>query len=118
MPKNARAGGGAPIAGGAATATVPSAEVTTRTAPRKVEVGRIGDAITRADGVPKVKGEFAFSSDLVAPGMLWGHTVRSPHAHARILSIDISEALTLPGVHAVLTHDDVPGEKHYGLEFS
>ena len=68
--------------------------------------------------VPKVKGEFAFSSDLVAPGMLWGHTVRSPHAHARIAAIDISEALVLPGVHAVLTHQDVPGEKRYGLEFA
>ena len=49
--------------------------------------------------------------------MLWGHTLRSPHAHARILEIDISEALASPGVHAVLTHDDVPGQKRYGLEF-
>ena len=49
--------------------------------------------------------------------MLWGHTLRSPHAHARIVSIDISEAVTMPGVHAVLTHDDVPGAKTYGLEF-
>ena len=49
--------------------------------------------------------------------MLWGHTVRSPHAHARIVGIDISEALAMPGVHAVLTHEDVPGQKRYGLEF-
>ena len=49
--------------------------------------------------------------------MLWGHTVRSPHAHARMLEVDISPALTLPGVHAVLTHADVPGQKTYGLEF-
>ena len=49
--------------------------------------------------------------------MLWGHTVRSPHAHARIVSIDISGAVGMPGVHAVLTHEDVPGEKRYGLEF-
>ena len=54
-------------------------------------------------------GEFAYSSDLVAPGMLWGHTLRSPHAHARILAIDVAEAVTMPGVHAVLTHADVPG---------
>src|SRR5204863_8294994 len=80
-------------------------------------VGRVGDVVLRADGVPKVKGEFAYSSDLVAPGMLWGHTVRSPHAHARVLGIDVSEAVTMPGVHAVLTHEDVPGEKTYGLEF-
>ena len=85
--------------------------------PRPLEVGHIGDVVLRADGVPKVKGEFAYSSDLVAPGMLWGHTVRSPHAHARILSVDVSEAVTMPGVHAVLTHDDVPGAKTYGLEF-
>ena len=64
-----------------------------------------------------MKGEFAYSSDLSAPGMLWGHTVRSPHAHARIVSVDIAAALTMPGVHAVLTHADVPGEKTYGLEF-
>ena len=50
--------------------------------------------------------------------MLWGRTVRSPHAHARIVGIDVSEALALPGVHAVLTQDDVPGQKTYGLEFA
>src|SRR5262245_23956837 len=94
-----------------------SGEVTTRSTPRKVEVGRIGESLPRPDGIPKVKGEFAFSSDLVVPGMLWGHTVRAPHAHARIHSVDVSEAVTLPGVHAVLTHADVPGEKRYGLEF-
>jgi CO/xanthine dehydrogenase Mo-binding subunit len=90
--------------------------MTTTVAPRRLEVGRIAEALPRADGVPKVKGEFAYSSDLVAPGMLWGHTVRSPHAHARITAIDISEVVTMPGVHAVLTQGDVPGEKRYGLE--
>ncbi|MCI0635187.1 MAG: molybdopterin-dependent oxidoreductase, partial [Actinobacteria bacterium] len=45
-------------------------------------------------------------------------TVRSPHAHARILGIDISEAVGMSGVHAVLTHEDVPGQKTYGLEFA
>ena len=75
-------------------------------------------AAARPDAPPKVLGEFAYSSDLNAAGMLWGHTVRSPHAHARILEIDISQAVTMPGVHAVLTHDDVPGRKTYGLEFA
>src|SRR5258705_11260123 len=48
--------------------------------------------------------------------MLWGGTVRSPHPHARIVSIDPSAALAFGGVHAVLTHEDVPGRKVYGLE--
>jgi len=87
-------------------------------ATRTIERGRAVPGARRADAVPKVTGEFAYSSDLYAAGMLWGHTVRSPHAHARILDVDISEALTMPGVHAVLTHDDVPGAKTYGLEFA
>jgi CO/xanthine dehydrogenase Mo-binding subunit len=85
---------------------------------QELQLGRIGEVVKRSDAVPKVTGEFAYSSDLYAAGMLWGHTVRSPHAHARILDVDISEALTMPGVHAVLTHDDVPGAKTYGLEFA
>jgi CO/xanthine dehydrogenase Mo-binding subunit len=79
--------------------------------------GRIGESVRRDDAVPKVLGTFAYSSDLHAAGMLWGQTVRSPHAHARIRSIDVSRAVAMPGVHAVLTHEDVPGEKRYGLEF-
>jgi CO/xanthine dehydrogenase Mo-binding subunit len=91
--------------------------VSETTAP-KLQLGRVGEIVPRADAVPKVTGEFAYSSDLQAAGMLWGHTVRSPHAHARIVSIDISGALAMPGVHAVLTHDDIPGTKRYGLEFA
>jgi CO/xanthine dehydrogenase Mo-binding subunit len=85
--------------------------------PRELVRGRIGESMKRLDGVPKTTGEFAYASDLSAAGMLWGHTLRSPHAHALIRSIDITAALTLPGVHAVLTHADVPGRKTYGLEF-
>jgi CO/xanthine dehydrogenase Mo-binding subunit len=84
---------------------------------RKLELGRVGESVRRVDGVPKVTGEFAYSSDLYAAGMLWGHTLRSPHAHARIRSLDLSGALGLAGVHAVLGHHDVPGDKLYGLEF-
>jgi CO/xanthine dehydrogenase Mo-binding subunit len=87
------------------------------TAPRTLERGRVGESVKRVDAIPKVTGEFAYSSDLYAAGMLWGHTVRSPHAHARIADIDISPAVGMPGVHAVLTHSDVPGAKTYGLEF-
>jgi CO/xanthine dehydrogenase Mo-binding subunit len=91
---------------------------TTPTTTRRLELGRVGESVKRADGIPKVTGEFAYSSDLYAAGMLWGHTLRSQHAHALIKEIDISEAVGMPGVHAVLTHDDVPGEKRYGLEFA
>jgi CO/xanthine dehydrogenase Mo-binding subunit len=91
--------------------------VTEATVP-KLELGRVGEVVPRVDGIPKVTGEFAYSSDLQAAGMLWGQTLRSPHAHARIVSIDVSGALGMPGVHAVLTHGDVPGAKHYGLEFA
>ena len=82
-----------------------------------LQVGKAVALGTRPDAPPKVRGAFAYASDLSAPGMLFGHTVRSPHAHARIVEVDIAEALAMPGVHAVLTHDDVPGAKHYGLEF-
>ncbi len=89
----------------------------TETAPRVLRLGKVGDLVPRADAPPKVKGEFVYASDLIVPGMLWGHTLRSPHVHARIVSVDLSEALAMPGVHAVLTHADVPGQKTYGLEF-
>ena len=82
-----------------------------------VRLGWIGESLRRTDGTPKTTGEFEYASDLQAAGMLWGHTLRSPHAHARIRAIDLSAALTMAGVHAVLTHADVPGQKTYGLEF-
>ncbi|HEX2345438.1 MAG TPA: molybdopterin cofactor-binding domain-containing protein [Gaiellaceae bacterium] len=85
---------------------------------RTLRRGRATPALRRTDAVPKVTGEFAYSSDLHAAGMLWGQTVRSPHAHARILEIDISEAVGMPGVRAALTGEDVPGRKTYGLEFA
>jgi xanthine dehydrogenase D subunit len=78
--------------------------------------GGVGDSPTRPDGALKVRGEFAYSSDLWADEMLWGATLRSPHPYATIKSVDVSQALTLPGVYAVLTHDDVPGANVYGLE--
>jgi CO/xanthine dehydrogenase Mo-binding subunit len=88
------------------------------TAPTTTEIakGRIGDSPLRPDGTPKVTGDFAYSSDLWLDDMLWGVTLRSPHPRARIRSIDIGAALATAGVTAVLTHDDVPGSKFYGLE--
>ncbi|TMC52441.1 MAG: xanthine dehydrogenase subunit D [Chloroflexi bacterium] len=77
---------------------------------------RIGESVLRPDGPAKARGEFVYSSDLRVEGMLWGSTVRSPHPYARILSIDAAEARAMPGVEAVLTHEDVPGRNLYGLE--
>jgi xanthine dehydrogenase D subunit len=78
--------------------------------------GRIGDSPLRPDGTLKVTGEFAYSSDLWHDDMVWGVTLRSPHPHARIAGIDITEALKVPGVSAVLTAADVPGSNAVGLE--
>lgn len=78
--------------------------------------GGVGESVTRPDGIPKVKGAFAFSSDFQAEGMLWGATARSPHAHARIGRLDPAAARAKPGVHAVLTIGDVPGRRLFGLE--
>ncbi|GAA2651053.1 xanthine dehydrogenase subunit D [Nonomuraea recticatena] len=76
----------------------------------------VGESAGRPDATLKVTGEFAYSSDLWLEGMVWGVTLRSPHASAWIRSIDIGPALAIQGVLAVLTHEDVPGEKFYGLE--
>jgi xanthine dehydrogenase D subunit len=78
--------------------------------------GKIGDSPTRPDGTLKVTGEFAYSSDLWHDRMVWGVTLRSPHPHARIVSVDTSAALAVPGVSAVLTAADVPGVNAVGLE--
>ena len=78
--------------------------------------GGVGDSPARPDGRQKVTGEFAYSSDLWLDGMLWGATLRSPHPRALVTGLDITAALALPGVAAVLTHDDVPGRKTYGLD--
>lgn len=77
---------------------------------------QVGGSARRPDGTLKVKGEFAFSSDLWADDMLWGATLRSPYPHARITRLDVGPALATAGVYAVLTQDDVPGRAHYGLE--
>ena len=77
-------------------------------AAQKIVLGWIGESVRRSDGTPKTTGEFEYASDLQAAGMLWGHTLRSPHAHARVRAIDLSGALAVAGVHAVLTHADVP----------
>src|ERR1700755_1236137 len=76
----------------------------------------VGTRPIRPDGVDKVTGRAQFGADMVMPGMLWGKVKRSPHAHAKIVSIDASKALKLPGVRAVVTADafpDIPSEEAF-----
>src|ERR1700758_1342243 len=68
----------------------------------------VGTRPVRPDGVDRVPGRAMFGADMVMPGMLWGKVKRSPHPHARIVSIDASKALALPGVRAVVTSVDFP----------
>ena len=68
----------------------------------------VGTRPVRPDGVEKVTGRAAFGADLSLPGMLVGKVKRSPHAHARIVSIDVEKARALPGVKAVVTAADFP----------
>ena len=68
----------------------------------------VGTRPIRPDGVDKVTGRANFGADMTMPGMLWGKVKRSPHAHARIMSINIDKALKLPGVKAIVTAADFP----------
>jgi xanthine dehydrogenase molybdenum-binding subunit len=80
--------------------------MTTLDKPNEYKV--IGTSPLRHDGVDKVTGRAAFGADIRLPGMLYGAVLRSPHAHARIKSIDTSKAEKLSGVHAVITAKDLP----------
>ena len=71
----------------------------------------IGQPIVRGEGPEKVSGQSIYTSDVILPGMLWGKVLRSPLPHARIVSIDTSRARELPGVHAVITGQDIPDRR-------
>ena len=70
----------------------------------------VGTSPIRPDGVPKVTGMAQYGADYSLPGMLWAKILRSPHAHARIRSINTSKAEALSGVKAVLTSADLPNQ--------
>jgi len=72
------------------------------------EFSIIGKRLPRKDGLEKVKGEARYTSDIQLPRMLHTRFLRSPHAHARIVRIDASQAEKLPGVMAVLTYKNTP----------
>jgi CO/xanthine dehydrogenase Mo-binding subunit len=68
----------------------------------------VGTSPVRPDGVPKVTGQAQYGADYSLPGMLWAKVLRSPHAHARILSVDTSKAAALPGVKGIILGSDFP----------
>lgn len=72
----------------------------------------VGQPEVKVDAVKLAKGYPAFTDDIELPGMLYGALLTSPHAHAHIKRIDASKARALPGVHAVLTHEDLPRIKY------
>jgi CO/xanthine dehydrogenase Mo-binding subunit len=76
-----------------------------KTVPRKI----IGTPVQRLEGPEKVSGRAIYATDVNLPGMLWCKVLRSPVSYARIKSIDAKHALELPGVHAVVTGEDVKG---------
>ncbi|NYI06243.1 xanthine dehydrogenase family protein molybdopterin-binding subunit [Allostreptomyces psammosilenae] len=120
--------GAQPGAAGAAPGAVPPADAPGAAGPGAADAARptgavepvhpahpvLGQPGWREDAAQRAQGGFAFPSDLWAEGLLWAAVLRSPHPHARIVSIDPSPALRIPGVHAVITADDVPGDPAYG----
>ena len=80
-----------------------------------VDLKAIGTRPIRPDGVEKVTGRANFGADLNLPGMLHGKILRSPHAHARVLNVDVSGALAMDGVHAAITGEDIPGGGDLGI---
>lgn len=71
----------------------------------------VGKPTPRIEGVAKVTGQTIYADDMVLPHMLHARVLGSPHAHARIVSIDVSAARAQPGVEAVITEDDLPPYK-------
>ena len=71
----------------------------------------VGRPTGHVEGPDKVTGHARYTADIGLPGMLWGKCLRSPFPHARIVSIDVSRAKALPGVHAVITGADLPDRR-------
>src|SRR6266498_1009580 len=68
----------------------------------------IGQPLPRVEGADKVSGALFYTADHYRPGTLWGKVLRSPYPHARVLNVDVEKARALPGVHAVITGQDIP----------
>ena len=103
-PAEPPTGSPAPQAPHAVPRLVPSREVP--------DMAVVGKPEVKVDAVRLAKGNPAFTDDIEPRGMLYAKVLRSPHAHARILSIDDSAARAVPGVHAVLHHGNTPRVKY------
>ncbi|MDO9411028.1 MAG: molybdopterin-dependent oxidoreductase [Pseudolabrys sp.] len=75
----------------------------------------IGKNVRRIDAPSKVSGRLKYAGDMIMPGMLHVQVLRSPHPHARIVSIDTTAALAMEGVESVITSADVPGQDGFGV---
>ena len=80
---------------------------------KPVPAHNIGGYVPMIDGPEKVSGRAKYTADIVAPGQLAGRIYRSPYSHAEIVSVDVSEALKLPGVMAIVTGADC--DKGFGV---
>ena len=78
------------------------------------EMSIVGKSVPLRDGYQKVTGTEKFAYDRGLAGALWMKILRSPHPHAKIKKIDVTEAEALPGVKATLTHNDVPQKEILG----
>ncbi|MEE8277266.1 MAG: selenium-dependent xanthine dehydrogenase [Thermoanaerobaculia bacterium] len=86
--------------------------------PEPCQDGRVGSSLARYTGKELTLGDRPYVDDLERPGMLHGAVVLSPHARARVVRVDTSKAVAHPGVVAVATAADVPGERWYGLVYN
>ena len=92
--------------------------VRTGETPELGTTGGVGADVPRYEGLAAVLGDRPYVADLVRANMLHGAIVQSHHARAKVLSIDTTRARALPGVHAVVTAADVPGQRWYGLLYA
>lgn len=100
-----------------ATTAVPTAPVLDTPGPppgQEQPAHGLGASLPQAESRAKTEGTFPYASDLWAEGLLWAAILRSPHPHARIVSVDTGAATAMPGVRAVVTAADVPGAATYG----
>jgi aerobic-type carbon monoxide dehydrogenase small subunit (CoxS/CutS family) len=83
--------------------------------PERDRSGKVGTNLDRYEGVDLALGRRPYVDDMYPAGMLHGAVRLSDHARAKVLKIDTKKAAAIPGVHAVLSAKDVPGERYYGL---